>query len=184
MQIRSILLIVLLVNSFYAIAQQSGSSDIPLPPPVQIGSVSLYEDIDPITDEDNSFIAINEVDKFRSNPSQAVLAYRCDKGEPKALIANLPYLSGESIASTQAIFRFDKQLPSEFYWTPSVTNDAAFVYSLGSFLRRWIRVSHKSKRVVLRFTTPDGREFTHVFDLNGINEALPRLSCMTSLLGY
>lgn len=142
--------------------------------PVEIGKFRYFENSDPITDEDDSYLTLSE---DATEYSSASLFFGCNDGALSSYVDPSGFLGiGEAVSVT---YRFDSQEPSTLMrWNPSTGGDAAFVPE--ETLSEWVKQIRSGKKLAVRMTGYSDEELTSVFDLTGSTKALDRLPCVSA----
>lgn len=163
LKIKLLLSTVLLVVSGVTTAQEGGET---------IGAFTYFEQIDPFSDVDTSFIAT-----FETGAESSLLSYRCGEFGFESLVTT-SYLGSDGTAPVE--FRFDKKEPSgSKTWSLSTNGTAVFVPD--SALSAWVAESRSSSTLATRMTDFNGSTETHTFSLEGFEEAISRLACVEGL---
>ena len=149
-----------LVLGFVALAQEAEFVE-------SVGAFDYYENLDPFTDSDNSFIGTFD------STDEEILYFRCVEGELESFVTS-GYLGSDGTAPVE--FRFDKKTPSDTHrWNLSTDGTAVFVPY--NSMTTWVEEAKTSSTLVIRMTDYDYSTETYSFDLSGLSEALTRLSC-------
>lgn len=143
-----------------------------------VGSFTYIEHVDPMTDEDSSFIstlALDDGRRFRT-PN---LAWRCYEGAVQIVFSAEEFLGIEPPVPVR--YRFDKNEPSAIQrWGILVDNTSAWIglHNVPPFTAQALAAS----QVVMQATAYDQMVHTSTFNLEGLAEALSRLSCAAHLV--
>lgn len=139
----------------------------------EIGKFELYQDSDPITDEDRSYISTT------SDTGYSWLKWMCvgDKLQISLRYTSLLYYKRDGYL---VIHRFDKETPIETRNWNSIEQSSS-IYLRDSEVRNFTKKSMLSKQIAMRSTDGDSDVATAIFELDGLKESLGKLSCAKTM---
>lgn len=140
-----------------------------------IGAFEYYQQIDPITDYETSFImSFTRLDTTVG----AGLFWGCkNENLTVAVVGELGVRFGEGLEKTEVRWRFDKDEPSPFQeWLIDFSDESIVILPR----QRVLQFTNRAKlaeQVVIRVWDVSYTTHTYTFYLDGLSEALSRLPC-------
>ena len=138
-----------------------------------IGAFRYVENKDPMEDYDRSFIATDSV----SGSREAALIWKCLEDGLNAIYLYNKYLSGDRYDQVSVRYRIDGGTASEPASWDSMQGDRAAAIPMAQ-VNEFTRAAMGGSEIVLQVTDPsDGEKLTDTFRLNGLPQAVQKLSC-------
>ncbi len=149
----------------------------PLPQQAQrIGDFRYVPRLDPITDEDTSYIITEDVNATLMRTGK--LIWKCSSDGLDLYIDSDEYLGRQPI---EVVCRFDRKTPwPTTNWINSTDGSSAFANR--SQLALFTENALPANQVVVRLKDYEGSSYTYTFSLKGLTQALGRLGCATEHL--
>ncbi len=142
---------------------------IDLPEKIQIGSFLYQQRLDPITDEDSSYILTTGMADREDN---SILIFRCDIDGFSVLISTIYELG----VAPEVVYRFDKAKASiAEKWIGDLTKKGAFISD--NAVPVFTKAALNSTTVVVRVSAENGITHTFQYDLTALKAALNYLTC-------
>ena len=135
-----------------------------------IGRFSYHQYIDPITDQDRSYIITTELQPTRTRTGS--LLWRCDGPRLELMLSADEYLNDEAIP---IIWRFDRKQAVESRWSAGTNGTAAFAGRQD--MLQFTAAARPAGRVIIRASDYRGNAYTYEFSLLGLSVAIHRLRC-------
>ncbi|GHF65214.1 hypothetical protein GCM10017781_46190 [Deinococcus metalli] len=134
------------------------------------GDFTYYPKIDPMTDENRSYIISDGIED-----ADASLFFGCQDGRLKIYYDPSDYI-GITDDSYTVVYRFDKQnMSAPVEWGVSTTGDAVFLPA--GRITGFVRAAKAAKTIILRVFDYNGTAITRSFGLRGLTTALNKLPC-------
>lgn len=133
-----------------------------------------FENMDPFTDANTSFIAA-PASEYPQYASSAALVIRCTSGS--RIGVEMYFLAAQYLGSDDffdIIYRIDTRDPVQGQWYVSTDGEAVFAPDDGAV--RLIRSLQAAKSLAFRIYTDLGNE-TYTVPIGGLGEAMSRLAC-------
>jgi hypothetical protein len=134
----------------------------------RMGSFVYFDQKDPITDANSSYIYAEEAS---GGFMPAMLMYKCEGNEVLAAIKGAGFYMEESLPVT---WRFDQQPPRTAPWRIA---DVQWVILPMEFQQEFRTVSESATRLAVRVHESDGQFKTYVFNMDGFGRAVAAMGC-------
>jgi hypothetical protein len=129
----------------------------------RMGSFVFFDQKDPITDENSSYIYVEEA---AGGFMPATLMYKCEGNEVLAAIKGNGFYMEEAL---QVTWRFDQQEPQTAPWRIA---EIQWVILPMEHQEAFRTASESASRLAVRVHESDGQSKTYVFNLDGYGRAV------------
>ncbi len=143
----------------------------------QFDSFVYAENIDAMTDMDTSFIYTIETDAVGYR--EGSLIWICAQDGLLRLGVNADEFL-DSDDTTLVSYRFDKGTPETAILT--LVPEGTGAYATGSTLEKMTAAALAASTMVVRFEDYRGSDYTYIFSLTGLSDALGKLGCAAEYL--
>ena len=140
-----------------------------------VGNWSYVENIDPMSDDDRSYIFTPELEPTAAR--EGLLVVPCIQGQIGLVIVADDYINSDEI---EIKYRFGDDPAGDFQFWLAVP-DGTQVLTPPEFVKPIINTATRYEKVVFQVLDYQGGSHYYSFDLTGLADALTRLSCSNVL---